>query len=146
MPVCGPSTDWRFFSTCVIVEGFSACYPESMAEQQKIILYGDTLILAGVQASLSLSPNVEIFVLSGTPADLAESLSELHPSAVIFDLEAHPTDFPPSLLQQPGLVLIGINTETHQAVLWAGQQIQELSVPDLIGIIQQKMSCFSKGE
>ena len=109
-----------------------------MAEQKRIILYGDTLILAGVEASLSLSPNLEIIALNGSPADLAETLNELHAFAVIFDLGSVQPDFTLAILQQSDLLLIGIDPDSHQAQVWTKRQMHELSVPDLVGLINSK--------
>ncbi len=111
-----------------------------MTERQKVILYGDTVILAGLQASLSNSPNLEILSLDGSPVELAEALHQLHPAALIFDLGSVQPDFPLTILQQSTLLFIGIDPDSHQALVWAGQQIQELSMPDLVGMIQWKMS------
>jgi hypothetical protein len=37
-----------------------------MQEKQRIILYGDTLVLEGVRSSLGISTNIEVIAL-GTP-------------------------------------------------------------------------------
>ena len=109
-----------------------------MAEQQKVILYGDTLILAGVQASLSLSPQLELIVLEELPADWVAILHELHPSAVIFDLGSMQPDFPLRILLQSNLLLIGIDPETHRALVWSRRQEVAAEARDLLEIIQDK--------
>jgi hypothetical protein len=67
---------------------------------------------------------------------------------VVFDLGASRPDFLFPLLQQPGLLLIGIDPETHQALVWSGRQAPAVASADLIGIIKQKESNFNlfKGE
>jgi hypothetical protein len=104
-------------------------------EQQRVILYGDSLILAGVQASLGLSPNLEVIALGEPPADLTPLLSDLHPEAVIFDLGAIQPDFLRALVQQPGLLLIGIDPETHEATVLSGHQAQAETTRDLVQVI-----------
>ncbi len=109
-----------------------------MAEQQRVILYGDTLILAGVLASLNASPNLDIFPLNGSPVDLAETLNWLHPSAVIFDLGSVQPDFPLALLQQSNLLLIGIDPDSSKLLVLSSQQAPALAVADLLSVIEQK--------
>ncbi len=109
-----------------------------MAEQQRVIIYGDTLILAGVQASLSASPNLEIFTLNGSPADLAESLRKLHPSAVIFDMDNVQQGLPSAILQQPGLLLIGVDPNSSQLLVLSSLQEGAMGAADLLGVIQRE--------
>ncbi len=69
-------------------------------------------------------------------------------TTVIFDLEAIQPGFLLSLLQQPRMLLTGIDPETHEALVWFGRQAPAVSAADLIAIIQQKESNFNrfKGE
>jgi hypothetical protein len=107
-------------------------------ERQRIILYGDSLILAGVQASLGASPHLEIIPLDQPLACLAKGLLDLQPDAIIFDLGSVSPDFPLALLQQANLVLIGIDPENHQALAWSGQRAAAVEAADLIEIIHSK--------
>jgi hypothetical protein len=40
-----------------------------------------------------------------------------------------------SLLQRPGLLLIGINPETHEVVVWSGRQATAVVAADLEDVI-----------
>ncbi len=111
-----------------------------MAEQQRVILYGDSILLAGVQASLSVLPDLDIITLEELPGDWVAILHELHPSALIFDLGSTRTDFPLAILQQSNLLLIGIDPDHNQVLLWSGRHLRELSGQDLVGVIQRKWS------
>ncbi len=106
------------------------------------------MILAGVRAELEARPDFIILVLDRPLDRPLEELRRLCPTAVVFDLEASRPDFLFPLLQQPGLLLIGIDPETHRALVWSGRQAPAVSAADLIGIIQQKESNFNrfKGE
>jgi hypothetical protein len=53
---------------------------------------------------------------------------------IIFDLEAVQPDFPLAMLQRPDLLLVGINPETHQALVWSGRH----TAADLMEILQSK--------
>lgn len=107
-------------------------------ERKRVVLFGDTVFLSGVQASLAACPGLEVFNLE-QPLDRSfEELLRLCPDAVIFDLEVTQPDFLFPLLQQPDLLLIGIDPETHQALVWSGRQAPAAAATDLIGVIQQK--------
>lgn len=106
--------------------------------QWRAILYGDSLILAGVQAGLSTVPNLEIITLEELPADWVAILHELHPSAVIFDLGSMRPDFPLRILLQSNLLLVGIDPETHRALVWSRRQELAAEARDLLDIIQDK--------
>ncbi len=105
-------------------------------ERQRIILYGDSVVLAGVQASLRASSHLQVITLGPPPASLADDLFAFRPNAVIFDLGSVSPDFPLVLLQQPDLVLIGIDPETHQALVWSGRQAEAVFASDLVEIVQ----------
>lgn len=108
-------------------------------ERQRIILYGDSLVLAGVQATLDKIPNLEVITLD-QPLANPDDLCELHPAAVIFDLEAIQPGALLSLFQQPRLLLIGIHPETHQTLVWSGKQAGAVVAADLISVIRQQGS------
>jgi hypothetical protein len=103
--------------------------------QRRTILYGSSLILEGVRAELAGDPGLEVLMLDQPLERTLEALRELHPSVIIFDLEAAQLDFPLAILQQPGLLLVGIDPETHQALVWSGKQAAAVEAADLIGIL-----------
>jgi hypothetical protein len=71
-----------------------------------------------------------------------EELRALNPAAIIFDLSAIQSDFLLAMLQQPGRLLIGIDPEKHQALVWSGRQVRAVEAADLIGIIQETVPIF----
>jgi len=105
-------------------------------KQQRTILYGDSLILAGVRADLSACPSMELIILDQPLAQPVEQIAALQPDVLIFDLGAIQPDFPFCLLQLPGLLLIGLDPETHQALVWSGRQEAAAEAGDLLEIIQ----------
>ncbi len=109
-------------------------------ERQRVIVYGDSLILAGLQASLEARPGIEILVLDQPLDTLCEGLRSLCPAALIFDLAAVQPDIPLALLQQPGLRLIGINADTHQVLVWAGSEAAVIDAADLVRVLSETKS------
>jgi hypothetical protein len=108
-----------------------------MEKRQRIILYGDSIILSGMRASLNAYPGLEVIVLDQPLAKPSEEIHAFNPTAVIFDLGSVQPDFPSSLLQQPNLLLVGIAPDTNQALVWSGQQTTATATADLIKIIQK---------
>jgi hypothetical protein len=109
-------------------------------KRQRVVLYGDSLVLAGMRASLGLFPDFEIIALAAPSSGPVQVLRTLHPAAVIFDLRVVQADFPFTLLQdQPGVLLVGIDPGRNQVVLWSGQRLHELSTRDLVQVIQDHL-------
>ena len=104
-------------------------------ERQRVILYGDSVILAAMQASLSGFPNLEVISMEQSPSSLMEGWCDLHLAAVVFDLASVSPDFPLVLLQQANLLLIGINPETHQVMVWSGREAAVVVAADLVDVI-----------
>ena len=128
--------DYRFFIASDIAETILFCYAGFMnGNRPRVILYGNSLILEGVRVSLETCPGLEVLVLDQPQEKPLEELSHLCPASVIFDLEVIQPDLLLSLLQQPGLLLIGINTEMHQALVWSGRQADAVEAADLVKVI-----------
>ncbi len=101
-------------------------------------MYGNTLILEGVRASLATRPDLDIVRLDASLENLSEIIRALCPAVFIFDLRAVRSDFQLSLLQQPELLLIGIDPESQQAMVWSGRQEAAVIAADLITVLFPK--------
>ena len=106
--------------------------------QRRTILYGDSLILEGVRARLACDPSLEVIMLDSPLDKPLEQLRRLNPAVIIFDLSAIQPDFPLAMLQHPDLLLVGINPETHQALVWSGREAAAFAAADLMEILQDK--------
>ena len=104
--------------------------------QRRTIVYGDSLILEGVRARLAGNPSLDVILLEHLLARPLEELRRLNPEVIIFDLGVTRPDFLLAMLQHPGLLLVGINPETHQALVWSGRQAAALAAGDLMEILQ----------
>jgi hypothetical protein len=97
-----------------------------------VILFGNSIILGTVGASLAASGEVEVVVLS-PPYPSAAGLAALAPDALLFDLQsgAPPEAF--SLLATcPDLLLVGVNPDCNVVTLWSSRQFAELSMQELV--------------
>ena len=102
---------------------------------RRAIVYGDSLILEGVRASLGKCPGLEVLVLHQPPEKLRDELRAYCPAALIFDLSVSQPDLLVSLFQNPELLLIGIDPETHRALVWSGRQAATVDAADLLQVI-----------
>ncbi len=102
--------------------------------QQRIMIYGDSLILAGVQVTLQAHPGIEVISVNASDDDLTEELLALRPVAVVFDLGGiHPSVSAMLLLSD--LVLIGIDPERSQALVWSRRCEAAEATTDLVDLI-----------
>jgi len=105
-----------------------------METRQKVLVYGDSLVLAAVEASLRACPWFEVMAVNG-PAAEADLLAS-GPSVVIFDMGAgRPESLLARIQAQPGLLLIGIDPESHE-VLLTGQAAGSITVDQIAHIVR----------
>jgi hypothetical protein len=104
--------------------------------RRRVVLYGGSLILGSVRASLQPYPDLEIVSLSA-PFPAAPELNALAPDVILFDTESGCPDTAFSLLRtRPGLLLIGIDPSANQALLWTRRFLRELTTQDLVRVIE----------
>lgn len=107
-----------------------------MGKRRRIIMYGNSLILGAVGASLRHCLNAEIVHLS-QPLPKAQELSAMSPDVVIFDLEGSHPEPKLSLLQgQPDLLLLGVHPSNHELLILSSHTAQARGIVDMVKIIQ----------
>ena len=108
-----------------------------MEERRRVVLYGDSLVLAGMGASLKAYPGIELICLAAQPPAEVQQLWALRPAVVILDLGAVPPDLPVSLLrEQPELLLIGVDAAGDKLLVLSGQQAHSLTTEALVQVIE----------
>jgi len=107
-----------------------------MDKRTRVLLYGKSVILGTVSASLQRHPEFEILPAASPLLDMRE-LRALSPDVIFYDIEASHPEAAIALLEIcPDLLLIGINPDSNQVFLWSGQQLCELSMADLVNVIR----------
>ena len=107
-----------------------------MSGQRRIVLYGNSIILGSVGASLQRAPGFEVIWLSAPQPGPAE-LQALGPDVILFDVEnGHPGPAFAVLETLPDLLLLGISPDGNLVRLWSGRQYRELSTTDLTALIE----------
>jgi hypothetical protein len=106
-----------------------------MDSQSKVLFYGNSLVLAGVEATFKGYPGFETIAL-GQPTTQTELLA-YGPSVVVFDMGALESDFLCAQMQElPGVLLIGIDPESHE-VLLTGQAVCSISLDQITQIVRE---------
>lgn len=105
-----------------------------MDTQLRVVLYGQSLVLGALAASLRLRQQLEVICVAPCLENsAAQELAALMPDVILFDAGAGFPEAAFSLLQTcPALRVVGIDPSENQAMLWAGQSLNELSVNDLV--------------
>jgi hypothetical protein len=105
-------------------------------DRRRVILYGDSLVMEGLRASLEIYPDIETVFLDPWRDHAGEAIRVCCPAAFVFDLDAVQPDLQLSILQQPGLLLVCIEPETQQALIWTGRQVAAAVAADLVSAIR----------
>ena len=106
-------------------------------EKRRVILYGRSVILGTLNASLQHYLDLEVVSLS-PPFPSTQELNSLAPDVILFDIETGCPEAPFSLLAVlPGLLLIGIDPSSNQALLWSRRHLRDLSTQDLVQVIHR---------
>lgn len=107
-----------------------------MKANRRILLYGNSVILGTVGASLRRHPHFDVVTLA-TPLQEVMALRSKSPGVILFDLEASHTEAIFSLLKaDPSLMLIGISPGINMVEVWSGREMRKLSMQDLIELIK----------
>jgi hypothetical protein len=106
-------------------------------DRRRVIVAGESLILQGVRASLERRADLEVVLLVQPPEASPDGIGAYRPAVIIFDVSAIQPKLLHSLFQQPDLLLIGIDPETHQAHVWSGRQTPAVVAADLLEVIFQ---------
>jgi hypothetical protein len=104
---------------------------------RKILLYGNSVILGSIGATLQLSSGFDVTTLT-TPLPDEKALDMVNPDIVMFDLDTSKTEPVFDLLKtNPALLLIGISPGVNTVRVWNSQQLQEISMQDLLELLEK---------
>jgi hypothetical protein len=104
-------------------------------QNRQILLYGNSLIIGSIGASLRRLSQFEVTALV-PPLQEMQNLDSLKPDVIIFDLETtHSATVFSMLKTHPGLLLVGISPDINLVKIWSGRQVRELSTQSLLELI-----------
>jgi hypothetical protein len=103
-----------------------------MEKTRTVVLYGNSLVISSIAASLASQPGLTLHQLDASLPDLARQVKLLDADALIFDLAAaHPDTALELLREHPRLLLIGVDVRNAKMLMLSGQQSQALTMDDL---------------
>ena len=106
-----------------------------MGKKRRVVLYGKSLLLGTVGASLQGYSDLALLPLA-LPLPAPREIAALAPDVVILDVAATPPETALGLLQAcPCLRVIGIDPNSDQMLLWSGEHTRVLSMQDLVQAI-----------
>jgi len=103
--------------------------------KRRVILFGGTVILGALGASLAPYPELEIIALV-PPLPGARELGALAPDVILFDAGSAQPDSAFALLRaRPNLTLIGVDPEGDRITVWSCGQTHAASAEALLRVI-----------
>lgn len=110
-----------------------------MVANSRLILYGNSVFLAGIKAQLEHITALELITLEAASTGVADKVRAYRPQAILFDLAMGYPDFAvPLLHDQPGLLLIGVDPNSNELLVLSGQQKRVSAVADLLKVIHKE--------
>lgn len=105
-----------------------------MDSQPKVLFYGNSLVLAGVQATFKGYAGFEVIALPKPTTE--RELLAFDASVVVFDMGALESEILFAQMQElPGVLLIGVDPESHE-VLLTGQAACSISLEQITQIVR----------
>jgi hypothetical protein len=106
--------------------------------RKRIYLYGNSVILGTIGASLSRFSEYEVVTLK-VPSENAQNLAAFVPDVLVFDSDATRTEEVFSFLKiNPAMLLIGISPDINRVKVWSTRELQEATMQDLLGLIKNE--------
>ena len=122
-----------------------------MGTRLKVLLHGDSLVLAGVHAGLADYAMLDVTLDPGAEVDL-HALRNLAPDVIILEhsAAAAPSCTPPSFTalaaELPNVLLISIDVDRDQMLMWSGRFLHRLSMADFVRLIVHHVAHGTDGE
>ena len=109
-----------------------------MRASKRILLYGNSVILGTIGASLGRYPQFEVTKVV-PPLRETQKLDVANTDIILFDLETtHPEAVFSFLEINPTLQLIGISPGINLVKVWSLRELREVSMRDLIKVIKSE--------
>ena len=104
----------------------------------QVVLYGNSLALSGVGASLEAHPGVRI-VRVDAAGESGEALRRIEPDVVVFDLATAQPDVVELWRRDPHVLPIGVDLLEQRVVVFSGESSRALTTDDLLRVIESRM-------
>lgn len=117
-----------------------------MGKQRVIALYGDSLLMDTVEASLGKKLEMGVVRIHTTVPNAVERLKALHPDLVILDLDAPDSQFVLAFFkEQPNVPLLCLDVTSSQVLALSCQHYTVPTANDLTRIIDMQTATRHSG-
>lgn len=118
-----------------------------MEKRRRVVVYGHSLNMAGIVASLKADPTLEVLCVDIDSPKTLQSVDENDITAIVFDLGDPPPRLNITLLRDlPGLLLIGVDPSRDEMLVLSSHPEQALTVADLVKVLRQQDSNIKTSE
>ncbi len=105
---------------------------------RKVVLFGGTLVVTTIGASLQGRSDFQLMQVEPSIPDVVQRLEAAAPNVILFDLSSAQPDVAVPLLQRhPGLLLIGVDLVGQKMLVLSGEQSRLLTTEDLVQVISE---------
>jgi hypothetical protein len=112
-----------------------------MAEQRIVALYGDSLLMDAVEASLEDNQELGVIRIHTTVSNVVECLRSLNPSLIILDMNDPHSRLMVSFLRDlPTVPLLCVDVTSSKVIALACQEYTVLTADDLAQVIHLQIS------
>src|SRR3990172_3862922 len=112
-----------------------------MMQTKKVVLYGSSLFIVGLEASLAAVPGLGNQRVDVQRDDSLDRVRAAAPEVIVVELGAAPGDQAFTLLKEfPGVVLIGLDLESDQLLVLSAHQQPSQAAADLVEVINKQRS------
>jgi hypothetical protein len=104
-----------------------------------VVLYGNSLALSGVGASLEGHPGLRVVRVDAVGRS-NEALRQIEPDVVVFDLATAQPDVVALWRRDPSVLPVGVDLLEQRVVVFSGESTRALTSADLLRVIESRMS------
>jgi hypothetical protein len=110
-----------------------------MEHHRLILLYGDSLLMDAVEASLADRQEIDLVRVRSAILDFETRVKSLCPDLVIFDFDTVHSQFViPLLRARPDVPLVGLDFNSNQVVVLSGRAFIARTSQELTRLIQNQ--------
>ncbi len=118
-----------------------------MAASPCVVLYGNSLFLAGIRTALKERTQLELVTIEPAGTNAVSLVSAHHPTAVVFDTCLAEPDFTLALLRErPEVLMVGVDPSSDVVLVLSARHEKPDLASDLVALIAETCAGGFDGE